>query len=113
MDSTCSASSTTLPIALALHKKQAQPSLTAVAVASGAISMTPQAVDSLAAFDTLPNAAHVRLPVLRGLYGAGPATIWRWVKSGRLPKPVKLGPQVTAWNVGELRQHLAQCRAGQ
>jgi predicted DNA-binding transcriptional regulator AlpA len=26
-----------------------------------------------------------------------PATIWRWVRAGRFPKPVKLGPGVTAW----------------
>jgi predicted DNA-binding transcriptional regulator AlpA len=74
--------------------------------------MTGPAKASLAEFDTLPNAAHVRLPVVRTLYGVGPASIWRWVKAGRLPKPVKVGMQAVAWNVGELRQHLAQCRDG-
>jgi predicted DNA-binding transcriptional regulator AlpA len=76
-------------------------------------SMSVPASSSLRLFDDLPNSAHVRLPVVRTLYGVGPATIWRWVKAGRMPKPVKVGMQAVAWNVGELRQHLEQCRAGQ
>lgn len=79
------------------------------ATAAGS-TMTGPAAASLATFDSLPNAAHVRLPVVRALYGVGPATIWRWVKADRMPKPVKVGMQAVAWNVGELRQHLAQCR---
>lgn len=31
-----------------------------------------------------------------------PATIWRWVRTGRFPKPVKLGPGVTAWRGADL-----------
>lgn len=64
----------------------------------------PALHSSLAHFDSLPNAAHVRLPVVAALKGIGPATVWRWVKDGRLPQPHKLGPNTTAWNVGELRQ---------
>ena len=63
---------------------------------------------SLAQFDTLPASAHVRLPVVAALYSVGPATVWRWVKAGRLPAPVKLGPNTTAWRVGELRRVMAQ-----
>ena len=59
--------------------------------------------DSLRHFDTLPDSAHVRAPVVAALHGIGPATVWRWSESGRLPKPKKLGPRVSAWNVGELR----------
>lgn len=58
---------------------------------------------SLAQFDQLPNAAHVRLPVVAALKGISAPTVWRWVKAGRLPKPVKLGPNTTAWRVGDLR----------
>ena len=28
---------------------------------------------------------------------------WAGVKSGRFPKPVKLGPRTTAWRVSEIR----------
>jgi predicted DNA-binding transcriptional regulator AlpA len=59
---------------------------------------------ALAQFDQLPDSAHVRLPVVAALHGVGPATVWRWVKAGRLPAPVKLGPNVTAWRVGALRR---------
>lgn len=59
---------------------------------------------ALAAFDSLPDAAHVRLPVVAALKSVSPATVWRWVKAGRLPAPVKLGPGVTAWKVGDLRR---------
>lgn len=30
------------------------------------------------------------------------ATIWRWVKTGAFPKPVKIGPQTTAWKVEDV-----------
>lgn len=65
------------------------------------------AAPSLAQFDTLPESAHVRLPVVAALHGVGPATVWRWVKAGRLPAPVKLGPNTTAWRVGDLRRVMA------
>ena len=66
--------------------------------------------DSLKNFDVLPSSAFVRLPVLEVLYACSPATIWRGVKSGRIPKPKKLSPRTTGWNVGELRQALASTK---
>ena len=32
---------------------------------------------------------------------------WKGVKSGRFPKPVKLGPRVTAWRVEDIRSLIA------
>lgn len=32
-------------------------------------------------------------------------TIWRWVASGVLPPPVKLGPQVSAWPMEVIEAH--------
>lgn len=62
--------------------------------------------DALRHFDSLPNSASVRLPVVCGLVGVSPATAWRMALDGRLPAPRKMGPKITAWNVGELRQKL-------
>lgn len=31
------------------------------------------------------------------------STWWDGVKSGRYPKPVKLGPRITAWRVEDIR----------
>lgn len=58
-------------------------------------------------FDSLPDSANVRQPVVEGLWGCSSATIWRMVKKGIIPAPRKLSERVTTWNVGELRQALA------
>jgi predicted DNA-binding transcriptional regulator AlpA len=64
--------------------------------------------DSLRNFDSLPNSAHVRQPVVEALFGCSPATVWRLVKRGTL-KARKLSNRVTAFNVGELRTALSKC----
>ena len=59
-------------------------------------------------FDQLPDSAHVRLPVVRGLFGnASPPTIYRAIKRGTIPAPVRLSENISAWNVGQLRKALA------
>lgn len=68
---------------------------------------TPSALQN---FDQLPDTARVRLPVVAGLFSRSASSIWRDVKSGRLPAPVKVGPRATAWIVGELRQALARAQ---
>lgn len=37
-------------------------------------------------------------------YCVSPATIWRWVKSGHFPQPVKLGPGTTRWQEADLEE---------
>lgn len=74
-------------------------------------SSAAQAADALAQFETRPASSFVRLPVVCGLYACSPATAWRWVKSGKIPSPVKLSERVTAWRVGDLRAALAQLAA--
>jgi hypothetical protein len=59
--------------------------------------------DLLKRFGSLPDEAHVRLPVVMALYACSAASVWRYVKSGTLPAPRKFGSRVTAWNVGVLR----------
>jgi predicted DNA-binding transcriptional regulator AlpA len=56
-------------------------------------------------FNSLPDAGHVRLPVVMGLFACSSATVWRMVKRGTL-KPKKLSERITAFNVGELRKAL-------
>ncbi len=71
------------------------------------------AVTALTDFETLPDCANVRLPVVRMLYGGiSSASVWR--NSGKtIPSPRKLTPRVTTWNVGELRIALGMKRSGQ
>ena len=63
--------------------------------------------DALKNFDSLPDSANVRQPVVQGLFGCSSATVWRNVKKGIIPAPKKLSERVTAWNVGALRKALA------
>jgi predicted DNA-binding transcriptional regulator AlpA len=67
-------------------------------------SAKPTIPASLAQFDDLPDSAHVRLPIVAALYGVSTPTIWRWSKAGSIPSAKKIGPNTTAWNVGELRR---------
>lgn len=62
--------------------------------------------DALKHFDSLPDSANVRQPVVEALFACSPATVWRMVKRGTL-KPRKLSERVTAFNVGDLRRALA------
>jgi predicted DNA-binding transcriptional regulator AlpA len=63
-------------------------------------------INEIKDFDSLPDAAHVRLPVVQSLYSCSTATIWRMVKSGVIPSPKRLTPNISAWNVGELRANI-------
>jgi predicted DNA-binding transcriptional regulator AlpA len=76
---------------------------------SSCISNAPTTIHwNLANFDQLPSSALVRLPIVLGLVGCSKATLWRWVKSSRVPAPKKpCGGRISAWNVGELRACLA------
>ena len=46
-----------------------------------------------------------------GMLPVSPATIWRWVREGKFPKPFKLGDSVTVWDASEVEAFLVQ-RAG-
>jgi predicted DNA-binding transcriptional regulator AlpA len=63
-------------------------------------------------FDALPDSAFIResqmvqSPKRPGTPAPLPfsaPTLWRKVKAGTFPKPVKLSKRVTAWNVGAVR----------
>jgi predicted DNA-binding transcriptional regulator AlpA len=69
----------------------------------------------LANFDVLPDSAFIResqlvqrplKDTLAPLPFSAP-TLWRKVKEGTFPKPVKLSAKVTAWKVGEVRAWMA------
>lgn len=62
--------------------------------------------DALKNFDSLPDSASVRQPVVEALFACSSTTVWRRVKAGLIPEPKKFGPRHTAWNVGELRAAL-------
>jgi prophage regulatory protein len=77
--------------------------------------MINQLTANQSVFDALPNSAYVREAQLvqspNRPEGTAPLpfsapTLWRKVKAGTFPKPIKLSERVTAWNVGAVRAWL-------
>lgn len=52
-----------------------------------------------------------RDPGLPALVPISATTLWAWVADGKFPKPVKLGPRVTAWRVEDIRDYLERVAA--
>lgn len=59
---------------------------------------------------TYPADGYVSASKLAELLETSPCTIWRWAKTGRLPKPVKLGEGTTRWHLGEVRAALEKLK---
>jgi predicted DNA-binding transcriptional regulator AlpA len=59
-------------------------------------------------FDTLPDGAYVRVPVVCAMYGVSTSTAWRMARDGRIPAATKISLGVTAWRVGDIRADLAR-----
>ena len=65
------------------------------------------------AFLQLPETGFIRLNQLIGdpntnppippIYPVSKSTWWEGVRTGRFPKPIKLGPRITAWRVEDIR----------
>jgi predicted DNA-binding transcriptional regulator AlpA len=56
--------------------------------------------------ESLPKEGFVRLKSIIAPLGpipVGKSTWWAGIRDGRYPKPVKLGPRITAWRVEEIR----------
>ena len=53
----------------------------------------------------------LRLPQILELIPVSRSTWWAGCKSGRYPKPVKLGPRTTAWRVADIQALLEQLSA--
>lgn len=66
----------------------------------------------MANYPTLPETGFVRLSVILALIPVSKSTFWAKVKSGEFPRPYKLGPNITAWRVEDIRSLIssfAQC----
>ena len=76
--------------------------------------MTPQAntgiapaqADILSTYGALPATGFVRLPILRPIVPFSDSTLWRRVRAGTFPAPVKLSERVTAWRAEDIRAWL-------
>ncbi|NKB60614.1 MAG: AlpA family phage regulatory protein [Gammaproteobacteria bacterium] len=67
----------------------------------------------------LPETGYLRLKQIIGdpqknippLYPVCASTWWSGVKTGRFPKPVKLGPRTTAWKVQDIKDLIDNAEA--
>lgn len=50
------------------------------------------------------NQGFIRQKRLLSIIGFSAPTLWRKVKAGTFPKPIKLGANMTAWRVEEVHQ---------
>jgi prophage regulatory protein len=60
----------------------------------------------------LPSEGLVRLPQVLSVYPVSRSTWWAGIKTGRFPKPVRLGPRTVAWRVDEIRELVAAAESG-
>lgn len=61
-------------------------------------------------FDVLlPDEGYLRLTSILKIFPVGKSTWWAGVKSGRFPKPVKLGANTTAWRARDIRMLIQKC----
>lgn len=66
-------------------------------------------------FDALPDEGLIRLAQLikspknpAPVVPVSASSVWRMVKAGDFPAPLKLGPKTTAWRVADIRRWLAE-----
>lgn len=52
-----------------------------------------------------PHTLYLTVSQVADRYGVSNDTVWRWSRAGDLPKPVKVGPNVTRWRLSELMAH--------
>ncbi len=60
----------------------------------------------LATYGALPATGFVRLPGLRPIIPFSDSTLWRRVRAGTFPAPVKLSDRITAWKAEDIRKWL-------
>ena len=53
-------------------------------------------------FTTIPTYGFLRLPQVLALIPISKSAWWEGCKTGRFPKPVKLGPRTTAWRAEDI-----------
>jgi predicted DNA-binding transcriptional regulator AlpA len=82
----------------------------------------PTTRPTIQGFDALSDSAFLRLSQLvqspkrcnsMGLLPFSAPTLWRKVKAGTFPQPLKIAPRVTCWRVGDIRAWLLQQTRGQ
>ena len=59
----------------------------------------------------IPQTGFLRLRAVLRFYPVSRSSWWAGVKSGRYPKPVKLGPNTSAWRAEDVRELIERLSA--
>lgn len=65
----------------------------------------------MTAMTNIPKAGFLRLPQVLQLVPISKSAWWEGCKTGRFPKPVKLGPRTTVWRAEEIMEFIEQIGA--
>ncbi|GAO27446.1 phage transcriptional regulator AlpA [Alicycliphilus sp. B1] len=72
------------------------------------IPQAPVHHDSGIAAPTLPRTGFVRQSLLLKCLPFSKSTLWRWVKAGLFPAPVRLSVGITAWRAEDVQRWIAE-----
>ena len=53
-------------------------------------------------FSTIPSSGFLRLPQILAIFPISKSAWWDGCRTGRYPKPVKLGPRTTVWRAEDI-----------
>ena len=62
---------------------------------------------------TIPSIGFLRLPQVLALFPISKSAWWEGCKTGRFPKPVKLGPRTTVWRAEDIHALISQVNSQQ
>jgi predicted DNA-binding transcriptional regulator AlpA len=51
---------------------------------------------------SIPSYGYLRLPQVLAIFPVGKSSWWEGCRTGRYPKPVKLGPRTTVWRAEDI-----------
>lgn len=58
-----------------------------------------------------PTPKILRLPAVMEMVGVSKPTVYLWIRQGRFPQPLRIGPKASGWLASELDSWIAE-RAG-
>ena len=53
-------------------------------------------------FSNIPSTGFLRLPQILAIFPISKSSWWEGCRTGRYPKPIKLGPRTTVWKAEEI-----------
>lgn len=56
----------------------------------------------------LPETGFLRLPEVLKFIPVSKSTLWAGIKTGRFPKPLKIGPRITVWRAEDIRAFIEE-----